>query len=118
MQNIFLEKIESFEGILIATTNLVESLDKAFDRRFLYKIKFPNPNLEVRKTIWKENLPMLNDNLITKISKPQLSGGSIVKIVKQYLVAKAVKAIKKDSDILDLINGALTSNDKILGFLK
>ncbi len=40
MQNIFLEQIERFDGILIATTNLLESLDKAFSRRFNYKIEF------------------------------------------------------------------------------
>ena len=37
MQNIFLEQIEQFDGILIATTNLLDNLDKAFSRRFNYK---------------------------------------------------------------------------------
>ena len=44
MQNIFLEQIERFDGILIATTNLLENLDKAFSRRFNYKIEFVKPN--------------------------------------------------------------------------
>ena len=44
MQNIFLEQIERFDGILIATTNLLENLDKAFSRRFNYKIEFIKPN--------------------------------------------------------------------------
>lgn len=42
MQNIFLEQIEQFEGILIATTNLLDNIDKAFSRRFNYKIEFKN----------------------------------------------------------------------------
>jgi len=33
MQNIFLEQIENFRGMLIATTNLLENIDKAFSRR-------------------------------------------------------------------------------------
>jgi hypothetical protein len=38
MQNIFLEQIERFDGILIATTNLLENIDSAFSRRFNYKV--------------------------------------------------------------------------------
>ncbi|EJX1674866.1 ATP-binding protein, partial [Campylobacter jejuni] len=38
MQNIFLEQIERFSGVIIATTNFLESLDSAFSRRFDYKI--------------------------------------------------------------------------------
>ncbi|EAK1666129.1 ATP-binding protein, partial [Campylobacter jejuni] len=36
MQNIFLEQIERFSGVIIATTNFLESLDSAFSRRFDY----------------------------------------------------------------------------------
>ena len=39
-----LEQIEKFDGILIVTTNLLENLDKAFSRRFNYKIEFVKPN--------------------------------------------------------------------------
>ena len=53
MQNIFLEQIERFDGILIATTNLLENLDKAFSRRFNYKIEFVKPNKAQRIELWK-----------------------------------------------------------------
>ncbi|EBI2415521.1 AAA family ATPase, partial [Campylobacter jejuni] len=43
MQNIFLEQIERFSGVIIATTNFLESLDSAFSRRFDYKIEFKKP---------------------------------------------------------------------------
>ncbi len=59
MQNIFLEQIERFDGILIATTNLLESLDKAFSRRFNYKIEFKKPNFEERKELWEKLLQKL-----------------------------------------------------------
>ncbi|RLA59207.1 MAG: AAA family ATPase, partial [Epsilonproteobacteria bacterium] len=48
MQNIFLEQIEKFEGILIATTNLLGNIDKAFSRRFNYKIEFKKPGKKQR----------------------------------------------------------------------
>ena len=35
--------MESLDGILIATTNLADNLDTAFERRFLYKIRFDKP---------------------------------------------------------------------------
>ena len=38
IQNIILQEMETLEGIMIATTNLTSNLDKAFERRFLYKI--------------------------------------------------------------------------------
>jgi SpoVK/Ycf46/Vps4 family AAA+-type ATPase len=38
IQNIILQELENLKGILIATTNLTDNLDKAFERRFLYKI--------------------------------------------------------------------------------
>ena len=46
VQIILLQEIEDFSGILIATTNLTTNLDPAFDRRFLYKIRFNKPELE------------------------------------------------------------------------
>ena len=37
IQNIILQEMETLDGIMIATTNLTSNLDKAFERRFLYK---------------------------------------------------------------------------------
>jgi SpoVK/Ycf46/Vps4 family AAA+-type ATPase len=49
IQNIILQEIENLKGILIATTNLTENMDNAFERRFLYKIEFSNPTPSARK---------------------------------------------------------------------
>ena len=43
LQNIILQEMENLDGIMIATTNLQQNMDKAFERRFLYKIKFDKP---------------------------------------------------------------------------
>jgi len=55
MQNIILQEMETLEGIMIATTNLTGNLDKAFERRFLYKIEFQKPTAEESKYIWQKN---------------------------------------------------------------
>jgi SpoVK/Ycf46/Vps4 family AAA+-type ATPase len=86
MQNIFLEQIERFDGILIATTNLLESIDKAFSRRFNYKIEFTRPNESQRKELWQlaipESLPLEDDFDMDKLAKYELSGGQIEMMVK------------------------------------
>ena len=48
-QNILLQALENFEGILLATTNLTKNLDKAFERRFTFKIDFPKPESVCKK---------------------------------------------------------------------
>jgi len=94
MQNIFLEQIEKFDGILIATTNLLESLDKAFSRRFNYKIEFVKPNLEQRVQLWKKlipaSLPLEKDFDFEKIAKHELTGGQIELIIKNTAYKLAV----------------------------
>ncbi len=94
MQNIFLEQIERFEGILIATTNLLESLDIAFSRRFNYKIEFKKPNKEQRGELWNKllpsNLPLDDKFDIKKLIKYELTGGQIELIIKNTAFKVAV----------------------------
>ncbi|WP_428024335.1 ATP-binding protein [Arcobacter sp.] len=110
MQNIFLEQIERFDGILIATTNLLESLDKAFSRRFNYKIEFVKPNKEQRLEIWKkllpENIPLDKNFDINKISEVELTGGQIELIIKNtaYKVAVMDEPIFKMEDFQEQIS--------------
>ncbi|MEA3316221.1 MAG: ATP-binding protein [Campylobacterota bacterium] len=95
MQNIFLEQIERFEGILIATTNLLDSIDKAFSRRFDYKIEFKKPNEEQRVKLWQEllpsNLPLEKDFDIEKLKTYNLTGGQIELIIKNTAYKVAIK---------------------------
>lgn len=60
MQNILLEELETFEGILIATTNMTMNLDPAFERRFLYKVRFNAPDRHITAQLWKLALPRLS----------------------------------------------------------
>jgi len=87
IQNIILQELEFFDGILIATTNLTVNLDKAFDRRFLFKIRFSNPDALARYHIWKSRLPELPNQTLKEISeKYSLTGGQIENVVKKVLV--------------------------------
>jgi SpoVK/Ycf46/Vps4 family AAA+-type ATPase len=95
MQNIFLEQIESFDGVLIATTNLLENIDTAFSRRFNYKIEFKKPSKAQRKKLWELMLPKNaqyeKDFDIQELSTYQLTGGQINLIIKNTAYNVAVK---------------------------
>lgn len=67
MQNILLENLEKFDGIMIATTNLEINMDAAFERRFLYKIKFENPALEAKTEIWQSKLNWFRMNKLNSL---------------------------------------------------
>jgi SpoVK/Ycf46/Vps4 family AAA+-type ATPase len=84
IQNILLEELENFKGIFMATTNLTNNLDKAFDRRFLFKVEFKNPSIEAAANIWKSKLPFLKkkDALFLAENFP-FSGGQIDNIAKK-----------------------------------
>lgn len=87
IQNIILQEMETLDGILIATTNLAQNMDKAFERRFLYKIKFEKPTLEARMHIWHEMIPTLSeDDTKTLAEKYDFSGGQIENIARHNAI--------------------------------
>ena len=104
IQNIILEELENFEGILFATTNLVKNLDPAFDRRFLFKVKFEKPGISTKAKIWKLKLPKLSlpdcEALATQFD---FSGGQIDNIARK-------------KEISEIINGEKVDFEKIVEF--
>ena len=88
MQNIILQEIENLDGILIATTNLTQNMDKAFERRFLYKIEFEKPTNEARRSIWLTMIPTLPiDDVAVLADRFEFSGGQIENISRRRTVA-------------------------------
>ncbi len=126
MQNIFLEQIEQFEGILIATTNLLDNIDKAFSRRFNYKIEFKKPGKKQRKRLWHFMLPEnadYDEKLdVTELSKYELTGGQIDLIIRNtaYKVAVREESVFTLEDFLEEIEKELGSSfeseGKSMGF--
>jgi hypothetical protein len=94
IQNIILQEMENMKGILIATTNLTENLDKAFERRFLQKIRFSNPDVDTRERIWMDKISIL---LISEVEclarKFQLSGGQIENVARKYQMKLILQGI-------------------------
>ncbi|EAK2859040.1 ATP-binding protein [Campylobacter jejuni] len=125
MQNIFLEQIERFSGVIIATTNFLESLDSAFSRRFDYKIEFQKPDFKDRLKIWEKFLPKKalfeKDFDINILSNYELSGAQILMVVKNTALKVAVSkdGVFKMQDFIESIQKELNSSfdkSKIVGF--
>jgi SpoVK/Ycf46/Vps4 family AAA+-type ATPase len=126
MQNIFLEQIERFEGILIAATNLLENIDPAFSRRFDYKIKFEKPTEKQRLEIWTKLMPKkapVDKNLdLNALAKYPLTGAQIALAIKNAATIAAQESAPLftnklfDSAIKKELSGAF-DDEKTLGFL-
>jgi len=126
MQNIFLEQIEKFQGILIATTNLLENIDQAFSRRFNYKIEFKKPDQKQRLTLWKmmlpKNAPYAEGFDVEKLASYPLTGGQINLIVKNtaYQVAARKEGTFKLDDFIAEIQKERSGSfegEKSMGFI-
>ena len=87
IQNIILEEMESIDGILIATTNLLSNLDPAFERRFIFKVEFRMPEKDSRAKIWKSMIPSLSEEDAAVLAgKYPFSGGNIENIARKSTV--------------------------------
>lgn len=111
LQNILLQELEDFEGIFMATTNLADQLDKAFDRRLLYKVDFQKPEKSISKKILGHAFSYLTEEIIEKINDCYtLTGGQIANIRKKLLV----KSILKKDLILEEYVQLLCKEENIL----
>ena len=97
IQNIILQEMEDLDGILIATTNLTTNLDKAFERRFLYKICFDKPSLEAKVSIWRSMIPSLSETEAVHLATDfDFSGGQIENIARKREVQSIIGLCEPD----------------------
>ena len=116
LQNIILQEMEVLDGIMICTTNLTSCLDKAFDRRFIYKVEFEKPTNQARKLIWKSMLSSLNDEQATELANRfDFSGGQIQNISRKQVI-NAIFSGKEELDYdqikLDCQNESISRNSR------
>ena len=104
IQNIILDELERFEGILMATTNLTGNFDAAFDRRFLFKVQFHKPGLNSRAKIWRLKFPQL-DAIESELlaSRFDFSGAQIDNILRK-------------SEMHEIIHGKPVNFETILSY--
>ena len=96
--NILLEEIERFDGIMIATTNLQGNLDAAFERRFLFKVRFDSPSTDIKAKIWQSKLTDIDPFFAMQLAKDfSFSGGEIDNIVRKATMQEVLTGVHPDS---------------------
>ena len=79
---------------MLATTNLTSNLEKAFERIFLYKVKFEKHTTEARAEIWRTMLKDLKKkDAMILASKFDLSGGEIENVVRRHTVKSILTVV-------------------------
>lgn len=109
-----LQRMESYKGLAILTTNMKSALDTAFLRRIRFIVEFPFPNSENRAEIWKSVFPeeTPTEGLdISHLSKLNIAGGNI----KNIAMNAAFLAVDegKPVSMVHLMNAAGTEYSKI-----
>jgi hypothetical protein len=109
-QDILLDELDDFEGIIFANTNLVGNLDKAFERRFLLKILFEKPQEREQQLIWLDQNAWLKDYEAQYLAECfDFSGGEIANISRKHLMQTILTGLNPSiNELLDLC-----SNEKI-----
>ena len=112
IQNIILQEMETLNGIMIATTNLSENLDSAFERRFLYKIEFERPDADVREHIWRTMIPELDENECKTLAEGfDFSGGQIENVARKYAIDGILGDLEQTNRLAELTT--LCSEERI-----
>ncbi|NER12073.1 AAA family ATPase [Leptobacterium flavescens] len=104
-----LQRIESYNGLVILASNLKSNIDEAFVRRFQSIIHFPLPKVSERHILWKKAFPSKvklhkDVDLLQLAQKYELSGAEIMNIV-QYACLCALDAGKKTITSSFVVNG-------------
>ena len=87
LQNILLEQLEQFQGIMIGTTNLTKNMDEAFERRFAMKFQFESPNETAKISIWKSAIKGLRQQeAIVLVKQFDFTPGEINNVARRFIV--------------------------------
>lgn len=109
MQNILLEQMEQFSGISIVTSNHAEKLDKAFERRFLYKVEFEKPTKETQYSLLSNAfLNISSDTINTVLEYYSFTGGQIYNIRKKYIMQCVIEDANLDELFIKLCKEELS----------
>ncbi|MDJ0533378.1 MAG: AAA family ATPase [Xenococcaceae cyanobacterium MO_207.B15] len=94
-----LQRIESYQGLAILTTNLKDDLDRAFLRRIRFIVQFPFPDFSQRSAIWQRIFPShtpTQDLSFEKLAKLNVAGGNIrnIAINAAFLAAHSQESVQ------------------------
>lgn len=96
-----LQRVETYDGLVILASNLASNVDEAFARRFEQLIHFPMPRQGERSQIWRKGLPAAATlepgvDLVQLASRYELSGGTIMNVIRHT----CLQAIARGESVL------------------
>lgn len=109
LQNIILQEMEDLQGIMIATTNLTQNFDSAFERRFIYKIEFHKPDIDASANIWASLMKDIDFSTAQVLARDfDFSGGQIENISRKATVDYILRGERPDIDSIRKLCNAET----------
>ena len=90
--NYLLQRIETYDGVVLLTTNYASNIDEAFMRRINHTIRFEKPQENTREAIWETAFPdeTPTDGIDTEwLAQFEFSGGEIAALAKRIAVEAA-----------------------------
>ena len=105
MQNIFLQEMEDFEGILVATTNLTQNMDSAFERRFLWKVEVKVPGRDVQEPMmWNAFKGEINRSVVKELAhRFSLTGGQLTNVRRKFLLGMIATPRRNKAAFLEIL---------------
>ena len=109
-----LQRMESYRGLAVLTTNMKGELDPAFLRRLRFVVRFPFPDASQRARIWDRIFPddtPTEELDVTKLSRLNVAGGNIRNIALQaaFLAADEGEPVRMEH----LLRAAYTEYTKL-----
>jgi ATP-dependent Clp protease ATP-binding subunit ClpA len=106
--NYILQRMETFDGVSVLTTNAESAIDPALQRRLNFRIRFPEPDVDEREKLWRQLLPpqagLADVDFRALAERFEMTGGYIKNAVVRAAViaARAARALAAE----DLWTGA------------
>ena len=118
-QTELLEQLEKFDGILIATTNLLGNIDAAFHRRFLFKTEIHAPDVTSRTNFLKNSTiyHLLNTEQIALLNSISFTIADLKNIEQKIGLIQRIRLLSsKDLDALFISEGLIKNTSKAIGY--
>ena len=115
-----LQRIETYNGLVILASNLANHVDEAFARRFEHLVHFPMPRQSERLLIWKKGLPASASlepaiDLAQIAARYDLSGGMIMNVIRHASLQAISRGerVLRQQDVLDGIRREYAKENRL-----
>ncbi|PTA67175.1 ATP-binding protein [Deinococcus arcticus] len=102
--NYLLQRLESFNGLAVLTTNMESSMDIAFMRRLQFVINFRAPQAHERERLWRGAFPKTLDTSaldFPKLAAADVAGGNIRSVVMNAVFMAVARGVPLSQPLVE-----------------